>query len=336
MANVNCVVCHHKGNLIVKALESLEASLEVDFNIIVATSDHPNNVAALKKKFPKVKFLEIAGGPAHKRNVASRFADGEFIAFFDDDVEVTPYALFYMREELCKKGIGMVFGKLLNMEFRNRFDEAGSYLTSTGFLWARCESGIEDKGQFDSTQTILAGKSASCMIRRKVFWEVFAFDPSYEILGEETDLAWRVWLSGWKVLYVPSSVTYHAFNTKFKPSDFYIPRRVYFNGCRNYISMLLTNLGDRELALPILCQSIVWFMAGCGMLVTGKFEAGTNIFKGLLYVLTHLKHILSKRRKVQGSRKVSDRELMPLIRKNPPFSYYTKRFFHYIYTGRHG
>jgi len=307
-----------------------------EIEIIVATSASNEEVKRLQNRYPSVKIVEIQGGPARKRNVATRFASGDYFAFFDDDVEVTSYALFHLFDSLNKPQVGMVYGKLLNMEFRRRLDEAGSYLTWSGFLYARCESGIEDVGQFEKCIPILAGKSASCICHRKIFWQVGGFDESYEILGEETDLSWRIWLAGFKVIYCPKSVTFHAFNTRFKPMDFYVPRRVYFNGCRNYLSMLLTNLEAKHLVIPIIVQSNVWFFASLGMMLTGKFEAGIHILKGLFYIVENLPTILEKRKAVQRSRVLADRELLPKITHNPPFSYYWKRFFHYIKTGRHG
>jgi len=326
---VSVILCHHRGRLIDKAVDSLMRSKEAELQIIVVTSDETY-------QDDRVKVVLQQGGPAHKRNIGFRFAEHPLIAFFDDDVEVKPWTVYEMAKALTDENVGLVFGKLLNMEFPNRFDEAGSYLTSSGFLWARAESGCEDKGQYDEVCPVLAGKSAACMIRRKVFSDIGMFDVSYEILAEETDVAWRVWLYGWKVLYVPSSITLHAFNTKFKPPDMYTPKRVYFNGCRNYISMLMTNLGNLELIIPVIVQFVVWTMAGLGFLITGKREAGVNIFRGLFWVFAHWDHILSKRRVVQRARKISYRDLLPIIRRNPPLSYYIKRFFHHIATGRHG
>lgn len=308
----------------------------MDLEIIIATSDQ----ACLDYYTdfnPRVKVFWSIGGPAKKRNIATRYAKYDLLAFFDDDIEVLPSTVFEMYKFLINNPeVGMVFGKLLNMEFRDTFDEAGSYLTWSGFLWARAESGCKDTGQYEKVEMVLAGKSAACMIRRKLFCDVGMFDVSYEILAEETDLAWRVWLSGHKVFYVPSSVTYHAFNTRFKPQDFYIPRRVYFNGCRNYLAMLTTNLEAKNLVLPLLTQTCVWFMAACGMLITGKTEAGKYILEGLGWFFSHLGSILLKRKQVQAKRKVRDHELMPLILRNPPWSYYINRFFHYIRHGRHG
>lgn len=230
----------------------------------------------------------------------------------------------------------MTYGKLLNMEHRNRFDEAGSFLTPTGFLWARAESGCLDRGQYENPEPVLAGKSASCMISKRVFWEVGGFDSSYEILGEETDLSWRVWLYGYSVWYAPQSITYHAFNTKFKPKDFYIPRRVYFNGCRNYLSMLITNLSYPKLVFPLAAQMVVWLAAAFGMFITGKHEAAKYILLGLAYPFRHLTSIMHKRETVQRARKISDEKLLPIIMRRPGLRYYLKRFLRYIQVGLHG
>jgi len=329
MFKVSVCLCHHKGDLILKAIQSLKAQKYVELEIIVATS-------AEDRVFYGTKTIFVKGGPANKRNVALRYATHDLIAFFDDDIEATPTAVYEMATTLNNEGVGAVFGKLLNMEHRDRFDEAGSYLTWSGFLWARAESGCKDTGQYEKIVPILAGKSASMMIRRNVFVEAGMFDVSYEILGEETDLAWRVWLNGWAVFYVPKSVTYHAFNTRFKPKDFYIPKRVYFNGCRNYISMLITNLNPLNLIVPLIVQVCVWLSASIGMILTGKVSAGVYILKGLWYVVCNLKQILHKRKTVQLRRKIYDADFFPFVTKNPPLSYYYKRFFHYIKTGLHG
>lgn len=330
MLKVSAILCHHKGGLINKAIFSLLKQKVVELEIIVATS-------VKDASFYGTKTIYVQGGPAYKRNIAFRFASHDLIAFFDDDIEANPTAVYEMAKALQQEGVGAVFGKLLNMEHQGRFDEAGSYLTSSGFLWARAESGCQDVGQFENMEPVLAGKSASMMIRRQVFAEVGMYDASYEILGEETDLAWRVWLAGYRVLYVPSSVTLHAFNTRFKPKDFYVPKRVYFNGCRNYLTMLYTNLGKKRWILPLTTQLIVWSCAGIGMLLSGKFEACFHIFKGIVYFFSNIRTIWKKRAKTQWNlRKVSDKELMPIVLRNPPLSYYTKRFFHYIKTGLHG
>jgi hypothetical protein len=47
------------------------------------------------------------------------------------------------------------------------------------------------------------------LIRRDVFLELGGFDPDYFALYEDVDLGWRLWLSGYRVVYTPESKVYH-------------------------------------------------------------------------------------------------------------------------------
>jgi GT2 family glycosyltransferase len=327
--SVSVVVCHNQGDLILKAIASLRIQKYCNVELIVATSDP-------KRTFYGTKTFYQKGGPDIKRNSALRLCSHDLIAFFDDDIEATPACVAKMARKLNDHlDVGMVFGKTLNMEHRDTFDEAGSFLTWTGFLWARGDR-QKDIGQFDVCEPVLAGKSASCMIKRKVFVEVGKFDTDYEILGEETDLAWRVWLKGYKVLYTPRSVAFHAFNTRFKPRDMYTHSRIYFNGCRNYLSMLFTNLSSRNLIriMPVHC--LFWIGAGMAQLMTGKFKAGSYIILGITQFLKMLPRLSHKRKLVQSTRVVSDTDLFKIIMRQPSWTYYAKRLISYVRTGLHG
>lgn len=333
MSLVSVILCHHTGNFVPACIESLRKSVGVEAEIIVVTSDQ-------KAKFEHAKTVYANVGPSQKRNIGAEHARSEYLFFLDDDTEVDPHFLFHMKNGLNERRIGMVYGKTLNMERRNMLDNAGSYLTWTGFLWAREESGfIEDKGQFDKPEYIFAGKGAAMALRRDTFERVGGFDPVYEILAEETDISWKVWFIGEKVLWVPKAVLYHAFNTKFKPWNyFYTNKRVYYNGCRNYILMLAKFLEVPNLIKMLAIHAPVWFFAGLFMLLTGKYEAGWLIWKGLLYHLNqkNIKDTLERRKETQKLRTKSDKELFKLILKQPRIGFYVSRFFHYIKTGRHG
>ena len=331
---VSVIVCHHKGDFIHKFVESVKQSSGVTYEIIVVSSDD----GLCETGIDGCIVVNGPPLPAAKRNTGARLARGYYLAFFDDDVEIDKDCL----ETLCKclesdAFVGMAYGKLYNMERRNRLDEAGSFLTSTGFLWSRAAQNVIDEGQFDEPCKVLAGKSASCMIPVWAFRIVDGFDEDFGILGEETDLSWRVWLHGYHVIFEPNAVGYHAFNTSLKPAKlYYTSSRVHYNGCRNYITMLIKNLSGRNLACILPLHVAIWAIAGLLMCVTGKFAASFNIFRGLLYPLLNLRSILEKRRKVQSRRVKSDGELWPHIFSRPPRGYYSKRIFRYVRIGLHG
>ena len=275
--------------------------------------------------------------PAEKRNIASRVARGKYLAIFDDDVEITPGCIEEMYKFLeANSNAGMVYGKLMKFDEQHRFDEAGGFLTSTGFIWSRAGQNIEDTGQYDTPEKIFAGKSASCMVRTSLWKRLGGMDEDFEILGEESDISWRIWLYGFEVWWVPSSVALHKFNTPLKPANkYYTSTRVNYNGARNYATMLIKNLGACHLWIVPLHMSI-WFIVGLALIGTGKIEPGWNIVKGLGSVLRNARKIGRKRREIQEWRKVSEEALWPIISRKNPKGYYSQRLFRYLKIGLHG
>lgn len=329
---ISVVVCHHTGNLLFGFLDSLFKSQNVKFEVIVLTSNEDLAMKGIKNCL----VFHDTTSPAEKRNTGVRLSRGKYIAFFDDDVTIDPLCLYHLKDGIGPS-VGMTYGKLWNMEHRNRFDEAGSYLTKTGFLWSRAGQNDIDNGQYSKDEYVLSGKSASCMIKKEVFKAVGGFDEDFGILGEETDLAWRVWLYGKCVLYTPQATGYHAFNTKFKPKEkHYTNKRVFFNGCRNYITMLIKNLEKKNLWSILPAHILIWFFAGLAMIGTLKVKEGWNIWCGIWYVVKNYRLISQKRAKVQSKRKKTDAEIWENIYRVPPRGYYIGRFTRYVKNALHG
>ncbi len=329
---ISIIICNHvDGELFWKTIDSVKKQIGV-FEIIIPTSSKE----VFKKGVPGCKVFFSDATPAEKRNIGAERAQGQFLAFFDDDVELDENCLQELLKPMNDK-IAMTYGKLWNMEHRDRFDEAGGYLTSTGFIWSRAQQNDKDVGQYDKAEPILAGKSASCMVRKDVFDEVGGFDEDFGILGEETDLSWRIWLKGYEVWYAPKATGYHAFNTKFKPVNrHYTTARVQYNGCRNYITMLVKNLETKNLWKILPIHTAIWFTASIAMITTGKIIQGWNILKGLGYVVLNVPLLRRKRKLVQKGRKVNDRTLFTYIFRRASRGYYTQRFRRYIVQLLHG
>ena len=64
----------------------------------------------------------------------------------------------------------------------------------------------------------------SCLIRKRALEGIGYFDEKFFLYGEDNDLSWRMWLTGWRCVYVPESICEHHFG---KPEK-YILRRRYF------------------------------------------------------------------------------------------------------------
>lgn len=274
--------------------------------------------------------------PAAKRNMAARVARGKYLAIFDDDTEIRPGCIEEMVRLIeSNTEIAMVYAKCLKFDEPHRFDEAGGFLTWSGFIWSRAEQNIEDTGQYDKPEPIFAGKSAACLVKRVIWEKLDGMDEDFGILGEESDISWRMWLAGYEVWWCPKAVALHKFNTPLKPVDkHYTSSRVHFNGPCNYLTMLLKNLGGEHLWI-ILIHLLVWFTASIAMIGTGKVKQGWNILRGIGSFIWNVPSILRKRERIQSHRE-SEKRVWTCVSRTPKFSYYTYRFWRYISSCLHG
>jgi len=323
MNKISVVICHHTGVLINRCLKSLEG---LDVEKIVITSDitwktYDNIVQVLYTKNNE---------PTWKRNVASLSAKGKYLVFMDDDVEVTKTCIDKMAFILDRnKDIGMVYATLFKMDNHKIIDTSGSFLSWSGFLY---ETYI--KRNKELLTPILSAKSACCMIRKDVFNKVNCFDGDFIIYGEETDLSWRVWQLGYKVVIRNDAIAYHAFETPLKPRSYYNQQYIHYNGCKNYITMLIKNLPLERIYI-VGINFLIWLFMGCCLWVKNR-QGGKWIFKGLWYNISNFGYILHKRNIFNKKIGKVSHSYWKTIRKNPPISYYFGRFIDYLRVGHHG
>lgn len=309
MKSVTVIIPHHKGTeMIEKCLNSLS---KVEADKIVITSDLNFNTKHVGVSVIKT----LINSPTHKRNFAVSRSRSKYLCFMDDDVTVMGDCINDMVHYLdTNPKVGMVYAYLFTED--GKVDTSGSYLTTIGFLnetYERRLGGIK----------ILSGKSACCMIRRDLFDKLGGFDESYVIYGEETDLSWRLWLLGYEVHIYPSASAYHLT----KPRDCYRPNFIHYHGCKNYLMTLYKNLETKNLWRVAVNMSI-WNTVALMFLFKNR-QVSKWIWQGIgSFLIDNDKKF--KRRHVQSSRVINDKELFKDIFRNPPLSYYWNRLTEYI------
>ena len=168
-------------------------------------------------------------------------------------------------------------------------------------------------------------KGACLMTRKNLIAKIGLFDPEYFAYFEETDFCHRVWLSGFAVVYLPTSEIFHLGGATFKGTT---PPQIQFNSYKNRIMTYLKNLGTKELLtiLPIHILTCLGVAVLYGLL--GKFVITKEILKAFWWNLRHLKKIVKKRKTIQEHiRRDPDSQLINKIKHNAPFSYYKHFLF---------
>lgn len=316
------------GSILINNFEDYEI-------IVVDNGSNDKSVKNLKERFSpylnKIKIVSLREnfGPARARNEGVKVSSGRYLAFLDNDTKVHPdwinEALKCFRKD---KNIGAVQCKLLDFDKR-RLDYTGEHLGNLGFLVPVSQYGENDQGQHDFNYEILAAKSAGMFIRRDVFEKVGGFDEDYFIFLEETDLGWRVWLSGYKIIFCPNSIVYHYFSgTKNIVDKKFNNCLIRFHGTKNYILTLFKNLSPKYLIKILPIHIFLWFCLSFYLCFTGSFNSTINIWKGIFWNMVNFRKNIRKRRLIQKKRLITDERLFTNygLMKNRNLVYYLERF----------
>lgn len=336
---VSVVVLNYNGKeLLDNCLTSLIATQFKDFEILfVDNGSSDGSVDHVRSNFSqnsRVKLIEnkenlgFAGG----NNTGLIRSRGKYVVLLNNDVQVTADWLTNLVQVMeLDPTIGAAQCKLLLYHDRKTLDSAGSFLTRLGFLHHR-GIGQVDVGQYDTVDEIFSAKGAAIMLRRQVLEEIGLLDDDFFAYMEETDLCWRIWLSGYRVVFVPQSVVYHVWGATLAKIPLYLAKYVVcFHGTKNYIQTLVKNLDVVNL-IEIMPRHIAVRLFVIIVRIIERKELDVIFtLRGLIWCLTHFKGIWRKRQHVQKRvRKVLDREIFKKVCVDMPPGYLTSFYLKFM------
>lgn len=298
------IVNHNRRSLIEKCLRSLLNEDRLEYEIILVDNASTDESASfVEQVFPEVLVIrnQVNRGFGMGNNLGARWANGDYLAFLNPDTVVEPGWLKALIAALEADPLaGLATPKIMLLDDPERINTCGNEMHFTGLTL--CRGTGKDRTTFNALEEVNAISGAAFIIRRDLFEALDGFDGSFFLYMEDTDISWRARLTGFKCIYVPSSVVYHAYTLRFGPSKTYYQER-------NRYLMLLKNLHVLSLLvmLPalLLSEIVTWGF----VLVRGPLRLGDKI-RAYGWILKHLNHIIENRRQVQALRTVRDQELL--------------------------
>jgi GT2 family glycosyltransferase len=238
------------------------------------------SVEYVQERFPQVRIIRFDRnyGFCVSNNMAAEQARGEFVAFLNSDMRVEPSWLTALVEALANEPDAVCAGsKVLNWDGQ-LVDFGGTLLSFLGFARA---DGYQDPDltAYDDVRYILASCGGAMLINRKVFLEVGGFDQDFVAYFEDVDLGWRLWILGYKVVFVPKSVCYHV---HFGSSSSVPASRIQYLYERNALYTIIKNYEqkylDRVLPLALFLQlkrAYLYAQLGEGSMDEYRFDPAT-------------------------------------------------------------
>jgi len=139
-------------------------------------------------------------GPASARNAGAKLAQGEVLAFTDDDCVPDPDWLATIATAVKRSPGCMVGGRTENALSDNRYSEASQAVIA--YMYA---DGLRRTGELPFVT------SNNLALEHELFDTLEGFDPSFpDAAAEDRDLSARCTSSGGSLVYEPAAVVRHA------------------------------------------------------------------------------------------------------------------------------
>jgi ADP-heptose:LPS heptosyltransferase/GT2 family glycosyltransferase len=180
--------------------------------------DHADKIVDMPPPFNWSRF----------NNKAVEAADGEYLLFLNDDIEITrPDWLDAMLEAASWPGVGIVGARLL---YPNRtVQHAGMFLGDGRGRHAFRHSDETDPGYFGLALTrreVIAVTGACLLVRRDDFDRLGGFDEAHDVVNNDLDFCLRAHRAGLRTIYTPhATLIHHELASRDHMSDVFDTKR---------------------------------------------------------------------------------------------------------------
>lgn len=321
--------------------------------ILADNGSTDGSLALVAEQFPQVKVIhsERNLGFAGGNNLAARHATGEYLALLNNDARADAgWLAALVRAVQSSPDVACAASKILSWDGRT-IDFVGPAMNLYGRAFQIDEGLPAGPGSYDEPRELLAPCGGAMLIRRDVFWQAGGFDADYVAYFEDLDLGWRLWLYGYRVLFVPQAVVYHRgqqTGSRFPPEQRYALCEV------NALRSVIKNYEDENLwrVLPFslfmgvkrsLDQAQLDREAyTLGHPVKGDARLGdvepepamtrvaTSFLVAIDQVADEMPRLLEKRQRIQAARVRSDKEIFARFPMRADNTIFPWRYYHVV------
>ena len=293
----------------------LSQSLSCDV-VVVDNGSHDESVEFIEKNFSQVhliknpKNLGFAGGMNAGINYCLS-KHYQYIGSLNNDAVVDKDWLKYLLDSIKKnETCGSATGLILTTD-KTHIDNTGDFYNVWGQTVAR-QRGVIAKDAAPDSEFVFGAAAGSCLYSAKMLRQVGGFDEMFFAYLEDTDLNFRAQLLGWKSIYDPRAITYHAINaTSSKLGDF-----TSYHTLKNYFYLYFKNMPGLLFWKYLPKFSLGFLYISAAKLYKLKFLV---ILKAYFMIFINFPRLVIRRYKIQRSRKVSVEYIDSILLKKFPF-----------------
>jgi N-acetylglucosaminyl-diphospho-decaprenol L-rhamnosyltransferase len=196
--------------------------LLADFFATLARTDYPRYELIAVDNASTDGSAEALGGRAGVRVIANtanlgfgracnqgaRLARGELLVFLNPDLAFTPGWLAILVGAMEAFADAGIICPETPYPQGAAGEHAGAERAPAGNQ-GPLDTGASEPGTTYRPVEVAAVPGAAMMVRRAAWQALGGFDERIFLYWEDTDLCWRAWLAGWRVLRIPEAVVFH-------------------------------------------------------------------------------------------------------------------------------
>jgi GT2 family glycosyltransferase len=242
------VVTRDRAELLLAALRSAAAALaaaEADGRIVVVDNDSSDDSAErVARECPEVEWIQLDrnyGFPTAV-NHGLRATSGEWVLLLNNDATIDEPALRRVLERGIPDDVGTI---ALQMRFADRpelVNSAGIGVDVLGVAYDRFLGAPAD-GEASQPAEVFGACAGAALYRRAMLDDIGGFDSGIFLYLDDADVAWRARMAGWRALYAPDAVVWHAHSATTRHGSSF----KYFHVGRSRVRMLARNADTRQL-----------------------------------------------------------------------------------------
>jgi GT2 family glycosyltransferase len=306
---------------LLECVESLARQTLRDFEVVVVDNSG-QGLARRSGLAPGARIIEngrnVGFGAAV--NQAFRSSSAPYLAVLNDDAAAhAGWLEALVRAMERRPDVGMCASSV-RLFGEDRLDSAGMLVAADASSKQRGHGRPPE--DFPVEEEILFPSGSAALFRRSMLEETGAFDESFFLYCEDTDLGLRARWAGWKCLYVPdAAVEHHYSHSAGRASSlkaYYVERNRMFVAVKNFpLGMLLA--APAAAAARYLWH--LWYMVrGRGAAARFRVEGNAGpklawyILRAHLALLAHAGRLLRDRRRIRRNARITPKVFRFLLR----------------------
>ncbi len=179
--------------------------------VVVDNASTDGSDRLVREKFPQVKFIQSGynAGWGIACNVGMAAAPSEYIVLLNNDAYMEKNCIEEMvRAVGSDPRCGSVASRVLLWDEPKKIEVCGLVIYPDG---SSCGRGrLRPADSYMKPEEVFCANDCCNLYRRSMIEEIGDYDPDFFIYCDETDMGWRHQMAGWKCLYAPQAVAYHA------------------------------------------------------------------------------------------------------------------------------